>query len=682
MKFLYPEFLIALLALAIPIIIHLFNFRKFKKVYYSDISLLKELKQETKSRARLKHWLILFMRLLAVTCLVLAFAQPYIPADDQLIKAGNKVVSIYVDNSFSTDAKGTNGYILQDEKDKALSIIESYGPADRFQLVTNDFEGHLQRLYSKKEIVQLVEEVELSPVTRSLSEVILRQRDILNNSDSPNKLSYLLSDYQKAISDFENIAPDTGISYRVLPFEQLNQSNFYIDSIWFKTPLRRSGAEETLFARVYNQSDKDAEIRLELNVNEKEQGFNTYVVPANNFSDCEFNYTIYKSGIQEARFTLADYPDPDITFDDEFFFSYNVADQIPMLIISDEISDTTQELGAILGSVPMFDLEFNKSNAINYSEFANKNLIILHGIQTISSGLNAELKNFVSTGGNVFITPAEKADLNSYNKLLLSLEAGSLSNLDTVNNKVSDINLSHAIFADIFERIPSNVDLPFAKSHYKLNISTRSKFEYLMRLQNGDAYLTTHDYNNGKVYLSTVATDPSFGNFIKHGSVVASILRIGEFSQENQKLYGVIGLDNSFSVKNKDYQAENIRIKGKQIEFIPQIISNRGLTSLQFHSQITEAGNYQLLNKSDHEYSFGWNYNRNESNILVLDKDQITNALKDNLLDGSFKLVDTESLTGASNFNNLSDGEKYWKWFIILVLLFLGLEILIYRIFK
>ena len=124
MKFLYPEFLYALFAVAIPIIIHLFNFRKFKKVFYSDISLLKELKIETKSRARLKHWLILACRILAIGFLVCAFAQPYIPLDNQLIKAGSKVVSMYVDNSFSTDAKGDNGYILQREKEQAHSIVE------------------------------------------------------------------------------------------------------------------------------------------------------------------------------------------------------------------------------------------------------------------------------------------------------------------------------------------------------------------------------------------------------------------------------------------------------------------------------------------------------------------------------------------------------------------------------
>ena len=682
MKFLYPEFLYALFALAIPIIIHLFNFRKFKKVYYSDISLLKELKQETKSRARLKHWLILIARLFALTCLVLAFAQPYLPVDDQLIKAGNKVVSIYIDNSFSTDAKGINGYILQDEKEKAVAIVESYEASDRFQLVTNDFAGHLQRLYSKKEILQLIDDVELSSVTRFISEAVLRQRDILNNAESPNKRSYLLSDFQESISDFKNIKSDTGISYRILPFERIGQSNFYIDSIWFKTPLRRSSDEETLFARVFNLSDKDAEIRLELAVNQKEQGFNTYIIPANNFTDCEFNYTIYKSGIQEAVLSIADYPDPDITFDDQFYFSYRVSEEIPMLIISNEVTDTTKELGAILGAVPMFNLEFNKPNAINYSEFSKKNLIVLHGIQSISSGLNAEITNFVANGGSVFIIPAEKSDLASYNQLLMALKAGSFSVKDTVNSKVSDINLSHPIYADIFERIPSNVDLPVAKSHFKLNISSRSKFEYLMRLQNGDSYLSVHDHGNGKVYLSTVATAASFGNFLKHGTVVASILRIGEFSQENQDLYGIIGKDNSFKVKNKDYQAEHVRIKSDQIEFIPQINSSRGITNLLFHDQIKEAGNCRSMNQENHEYSFGWNYNRNESNTSVLGPEQIKARLKDNLLDGSFKLVNVDSINDTTKFNRLSNGEKFWKWCIIMVLLFLALEILIYRLVK
>jgi len=65
MQFLYPSFLYALLALAIPIIIHLFFFRRFKKVYFTNVRFLKEIKEETSARQRLKNLLVLLMRLLA-----------------------------------------------------------------------------------------------------------------------------------------------------------------------------------------------------------------------------------------------------------------------------------------------------------------------------------------------------------------------------------------------------------------------------------------------------------------------------------------------------------------------------------------------------------------------------------------------------------------------------------------
>ncbi|MBS1623579.1 MAG: BatA domain-containing protein, partial [Bacteroidetes bacterium] len=101
MQFLYPSFLFALAALAIPVIIHLFNFRRFKTVYFSNVSFLKEVKEETTSRSRVKHLLVLAARMLAVAFLVLAFAQPFIPKKNTNIASGKKYVSVYVDNSFS-----------------------------------------------------------------------------------------------------------------------------------------------------------------------------------------------------------------------------------------------------------------------------------------------------------------------------------------------------------------------------------------------------------------------------------------------------------------------------------------------------------------------------------------------------------------------------------------------------
>jgi len=100
MEFLHPSFLWALLALAIPIIIHLFHFRRFKKVLFTNVKFLQEIKEETSSRSKVKNLLVLLSRLLAVAALVLAFAQPYIPQGKD-IKKGNSAVSIFVDNSYS-----------------------------------------------------------------------------------------------------------------------------------------------------------------------------------------------------------------------------------------------------------------------------------------------------------------------------------------------------------------------------------------------------------------------------------------------------------------------------------------------------------------------------------------------------------------------------------------------------
>ena len=129
---------IAVLALAVPIIIHLFNFRRFKTVYFSNVSFLREIKEETASRSRVKHLLVLACRMLAIAFLVFAFAQPFIPKRNTNISAGKKYVSIYVDNSFSMGAMSGGVRLLDKAKQAGKEIVQNYAANDQFQLLTND----------------------------------------------------------------------------------------------------------------------------------------------------------------------------------------------------------------------------------------------------------------------------------------------------------------------------------------------------------------------------------------------------------------------------------------------------------------------------------------------------------------------------------------------------------------
>ena len=167
MQFLYPSFLFALAALAIPIILHLFYFRRFKKVYFTNVRFLKEVKEETSARSKLRNLLVLLMRLLAITFLVLAFAQPFIPQDVE-VKKGEKAVSIFVDNSFSMSALSQDVPLLDKAKQRAREIVQAYAVDDRFQILTNDFEGRHQRLVSKEDALGLIDEIEKTPGVKEL----------------------------------------------------------------------------------------------------------------------------------------------------------------------------------------------------------------------------------------------------------------------------------------------------------------------------------------------------------------------------------------------------------------------------------------------------------------------------------------------------------------------------------
>jgi len=117
MLFQYPAFLFALAALAIPIIIHLFYFRRFKTVYFTNVRFLKEVKEETSARQKLRNLLVLLMRCLAVAALVFAFAQPFIPKDVE-VRQGQKLVSVFVDNSFSMRAMSEDVPLLEKAKQR------------------------------------------------------------------------------------------------------------------------------------------------------------------------------------------------------------------------------------------------------------------------------------------------------------------------------------------------------------------------------------------------------------------------------------------------------------------------------------------------------------------------------------------------------------------------------------
>ena len=175
MSFLYPAFLFGLSALSIPIIVHLFQFRRIKKVYFSNTRFLKQVNEQTSQKRRLKHYLILASRLLFILFLVLAFAQPFIPASDQL-RPGTEVY-LYIDNSYSMTRPAADD---MDALDAALStarsLVEQLPLETQYKLIDNDFNPTSFSFKNKTEILDLLTERKLSPASRQATEIVQRIR--------------------------------------------------------------------------------------------------------------------------------------------------------------------------------------------------------------------------------------------------------------------------------------------------------------------------------------------------------------------------------------------------------------------------------------------------------------------------------------------------------------------------
>jgi hypothetical protein len=681
MKFVHPEILWGLAALSIPVIVHLFNFRKFKKVLFSNVEFLQEIKHETQNKSKIKHLLILLARMLAITCLVFAFAQPYLPSGNANLQVGDKAISIYIDNSFSMEAELESAPVLEVAKNKAFEIVNAYKPTDRFQLITNDFEGRHQRLVTKEEMIDLIQEVQVSPIARPISEVVSRQKDLFVQEKSTNKTIYLISDFQSTTTNLAELDNPEDIAIRLVPAQATKMNNVFIDSLWFETPVRQLNQPEILHVKITNAgADDQSSIPVELLVNGVQKSVATAAVEANSTVELTLNYTQTEPGVKSAELKLDDHP---VVFDNTFFFGYTVASEIKLADVIG--ADATQNpVRTVFEGDPFFKYTSMGENQIDFGQLGQQNLIVLNQIRSISSGLLAELQKCTSNGGSILLIPGLEADVASINALLQSAGVGALGNLRTETTRVSKVDYEHFLYKNIFAKPSENTDLPVAARYYPLTMPQRSTTTALLSFMNGDALLTHTPTGAGHLYVCTTPLDNESSNFIAHAFFPTSLLRIAEFSQPSSPLYYTIGSGENINLRQLEIGTdETFRLQNEKggSEWIPEHRTESGNTELFIDNALNTSGNYALRLSGEKVADLSFNYNRKESNTALLDFATIQAILDEK------KWTNIQWLSGSEDkltaqAEELEDGKKYWYTMLVWTLIFLAIEVLLIKFWK
>jgi hypothetical protein len=675
MQFLYPSFLFALAALAIPIVIHLFYFRRFKKVYFTNVRFLKEVKEETSARKKLRNLLVLLMRCLAVAMLVFAFAQPFIPRDVE-VRQGENAVGVFIDNSFSMSALSKDAPLMEKAKQRAREIVNAYSVEDRFQILTCDFEGRHQRLVSKEEALNLIDEIKISPSVRTLSHVLQRQQQVLGTSKTANQISYAISDFQANATDPQNYT-DSLLQVNLVPLQSVQERNVSIDSAWFEAPVQLPGQPNTLMVKLKNWSDETAEnIRLSIKYDGETKPVGEVSIPANASIVDTVAVSVRKAGWHEAELTITDYP---VQFDDHYYFAFNVAEAVRVLVI-DELAPSPF-LDAAFDGAGFFKVTHQSSRNLDYSGFPGFQLIVCNGLVNISSGLAAELKRYLDGGGKVLAFPAANAGKDSYNELLRSIPANELLNFEPQERIVSDVNTAEFIFRDVFENKSASLKLPVTQGNFRQGTSASAAEEILLTYRDGQSFLSKFKSGQGLFFFCSAPLDENYSNLARSGEVFIPMLyKMAISSAGNKPIAYVIGRDEVVETAVVSSGAERIfRLRGTSGEFIPEqrSVSSRLILGLQ--NKIPEAGFYDLVPETDTLLSkFAFNHDRRESDLSCLSVEELEAAAGDklNVLSG----------TAAANFEEVvSDrnrGVVLWKVCIWIALLALAAEVLLLRYWK
>ncbi|MCF6294523.1 MAG: BatA domain-containing protein [Flavobacteriaceae bacterium] len=640
MLFKHPELLYALLLLLIPIIIHLFQLRRFQKVEFTNVQFLKNVVLQTRKSSQLKKWLTLFIRLLLLAAIIVAFAQPY-TSKFQNLKINTKTV-IYLDNSFSMQAKGEKGELLRRAVQDVISVMND---KDEITVFTN---SNTFKNATKKTVKNELLNLEYTSNQLNYDAVILKGKQLFNKEASTLKHLVLISDFQQQQKDLI-IAPDSLININLVQLKPINTNNISIDSVYI-SKTNASNIELTVLLKQQDNTVRDISISLfnndnliaKTSVNSNGELKGTFTLPDNN----EIN----------GKITIED---ANLQFDNTLYFNINQRPKINVLTIN---SANDNYLKRVFTD-DEFSYKATAFNQLNYNDIEQQSLIVLNELDNLPLALINALKTFSNNGGYILTIPSISIDKSSYNQLFTNYSNMVFGSINTSEKKLTTINYSHPIYSDVFDKKVSNFQYPKVNSFYELTSGSSP----ILQFEDGKPFLL----QSGNLFVFSSALNPKNSNFIDSPLIVPTLYNIGRQSLQLPKLYYTIGRENTFDINTTMQQDDILKLKSSVAEIIPQQRTYSNKVTITTSETPDLAAIYEIANKTEILEHISYNYNRNESEMSYLSLNTIKNAKITNSIPQIFNDIKSDV-----NVNEL------WKWFVIFAIILLVLEMLILRYFK
>lgn len=556
MNFLYPGFLWALTALAIPVAIHLFQFRRYRTLYFPHTTFLQQVQQNTRSLRRLRHWFILLLRMLALAALVFAFARPYFPASGGAAPGQKQAFVIYLDNSYSMTLSGPQGPLLNQAREQAARLLSALPRQAQVRVLTNDFTPRQQRYLSPSQALRLIDQIEPSPAYRSGTAILERikaSRPNVHQADSSQVQVFWFSDFQQQPFGPLDFANSPQWRHHLIPLQpHTPEANLSIDSLWWGRPVLHPGFEQTLRIRVRNHdSNAVKDLPLNTRINGQLIGSTSLSVPALSTATATLYFTPQSRGHYRGNAQLEG---ESISFDNVLYFAFSTRQ--PTRVVSLGLQ---QELPLLskLYTDSLFRYQSFPIDNINFGALSKAQLILLHTASPPSSGLQAALQKHLQQGGHLWLVPSRQEAPTRQWFQALNLPAGlGPYRVDTL--PAHTIHAQDPFYQGVFENPPDRSRLPRVMGYYPLPLENRRP---LLSLANEAPLVAYYPQEAGKIFVSAVTPDPSQSTFYHHPIAVPLLLNAALFQASIPTPYlraGQVGAHLSFPADPAGDQAAHL----------------------------------------------------------------------------------------------------------------------------
>ena len=638
MQFKYPEILYFLGLLIIPIIVHLFQLQRFVKVPFTNVAFLKKLVLQTRKSSRIKKWLILATRLLLLTTIIIAFAQPYF--SNRTINEQSHFF-IYLDNSLSTNTDGEKGNLLQVASQE---IIENTQEKANYTLLTND---NFYRNKTSFELKDILLNVKNTAKNTNLKDVFLKIA-----TEKKQTKNILISDFQNInINDIQQLPTNTSL----IQLQPQQKENLSIDSV-FVNDIGTDNLNINILIKNQGKAKKDIPIAL---FNDKKL-INKQLFSIEENIKKKVVFSVVKSDTFLGKITL-NFNDT-YNFDNSFYFSINTKSKIKVLNLSDNESFINR-----IYTKSEFNLTTSTTKNLNYNLIPKQHLIVLNEVENFTETLTNSLINFCKNSGDIIIIPHKNLSLNSYNNLFKKLNIGKISSVKNDSLKITTINYKHPILKNVFEKNVTNFQYPFVKKSYNTALKNANT---IVSFENKQPLIQQIKTNNAAVYWVASPLNKNNSNFVNSPLVVPVFYNIGKQSLQLSKLYYTVTEKTIIDIDKQLGKNEIVTISNTNNSFIPLQQTLQNNVKIITDNQPLKAGFYEIKHQDNILQSIAYNYPKGESLLSFLDSSEENIEL---------------SKSVSNTLENINDENKIqwlWKWFLVLAIVSLLIEILILKFFK